>query len=156
MLQKRFLLKECPSLKGLKGELIMQAFLEVGENERRVRESDGKYFYTEKQGTGLERSMQTKQISCSDYLIKMSKRVGDIITKVRYHIPVKNGFVVKVDVYKGAHAGLVLAEVDFDDYYALTRFIRPDWIGEDVTKDRRYMNANLALYGLPKEDQSEM
>lgn len=154
-ISRKYLLKECPPLNGLQSELIEQSYLEVGQNERRVREVGGQYFYTEKVGTGLVREEQTKQISCIDYLTKTSKRVGNIITKMRYYVPVKNDYVVKIDVYKGSLAGFVLAEVSFEDYNRLARFARPSWLGEEVTRDNRYSTASLAVNGLP-EDENQM
>lgn len=48
-----------------------------------------------------------------------------------------------VDVFTGANAGLVLAEIELESEEAA--FTRPAWAGEEVTDDVRYLNANLAL-----------
>ena len=49
-----------------------------------------------------------------------------------------------VDVFAGANQGLLLAEVELnhpDESLAI-----PDWIGEEVTNDRRYGNSSLARH----------
>jgi adenylate cyclase len=43
----------------------------------------------------------------------------------------------------------VLVEVEFDSDAAMARFEPPRWFGDDVTDDRRYTNAALALAGTP-------
>jgi adenylate cyclase len=57
--------------------------------------------------------------------------------------------VIELDVFSGTHAGLVLAEVEFESMDALEAFVAPEWFGVEVTDDGRYTNAALALDGLP-------
>ncbi len=67
---------------------------------------------------------------------------GLVIEKRRHLVPF-DGFTWEVDVFAGAHAGLVIAEIELpaED----TPFERPDWLGREVTGERRYYNASLAL-----------
>jgi adenylate cyclase len=51
------------------------------------------------------------------------------------------GKVWEVDEFLGENAGLAFAEIELDDENEA--FDKPDWIGADVTDDRRYYNANL-------------
>jgi len=51
------------------------------------------------------------------------------------------GFVWEVDEFLGENAGLVVAEIELPFEDAV--FERPDWIGEEVTHDKRYFNSNL-------------
>ena len=63
-----------------------------------------------------------------------------IIEKTRY-ARTDAGHDWSIDVFKGANSGLVLAEVELgaaDESVTL-----PDWVGEEVTGDPRYLNANL-------------
>jgi len=66
---------------------------------------------------------------------------GPIIDKTRYTIPCGE-HVWELDVFHGDNDGLVMAEVELgsedEDY------VRPDWIGDEVSDDPRYYNANLA------------
>jgi CYTH domain-containing protein len=52
-----------------------------------------------------------------------------------------------VDEFKGAHAGLVLAEIELT--CPSEQFDLPDWIGSEVTGDERYSNSVLAETGGP-------
>lgn len=63
-----------------------------------------------------------------------------IIEKYRSRIAYE-GMVWEVDEFVGENAGLVVAEIELTSEDQL--FSKPDWIGEDVTGDARYFNANL-------------
>jgi CYTH domain-containing protein len=49
---------------------------------------------------------------------------------------------LEVDVFKGKHKGLVLAEIELKGERA--RFDRPEWLGKEVTGKKRYYNATMA------------
>jgi adenylate cyclase len=63
-----------------------------------------------------------------------------VIEKVRYRIS-HDGMVWEVDEFLGENAGLVVAEIELEAEDQV--FARPDWVGEEVTQDVRYFNANL-------------
>lgn len=63
-----------------------------------------------------------------------------IIEKVR-HVIRYEGMVWEVDEFHGDNQGLIIAEVELpDENHPLTL---PPWVGEDVSHDARYFNANL-------------
>ena len=77
-------------------------------------------------------------------MVAMSSR---LVEKTR-HIISFEGFVWEVDVYEGALAGLVIAEVEMQsetDDPAM-----PRWLGREVTGDKAWSNATLAVKGLPE------
>jgi CYTH domain-containing protein len=49
--------------------------------------------------------------------------------------------MVEVDVFHDKNEGLIIAEIELtsDDEF----FVKPDWLGVEVTGDARYYNANL-------------
>ena len=47
----------------------------------------------------------------------------------------------EVDEFLGENAGLVVAEIELEREDQ--PFVKPEWIGEEVTQDTRYFNANL-------------
>jgi adenylate cyclase len=55
-----------------------------------------------------------------------------------------DGRTWEVDVFGGANAGLVLAEIEFDRLHQ--RLALPPWVGREVTDDVRYRNAYLARH----------
>ena len=63
-----------------------------------------------------------------------------LIEKIRYRI-LHVGMVWEVDEFSGENAGLVVAEIELDAEDQ--QFSKPDWIGDEVTHDSRYANANL-------------
>ncbi|MFA1621466.1 CYTH domain-containing protein [Rhizobium mongolense] len=81
------------------------------------------------------------EIPVSDAEELMQSTIGLVIEKTRYRVPHDN-FVWEVDVFAGAHRGLVIAEVEMksenDDPS------RPAWLGREVTGDFRYSNQALA------------
>ncbi|WP_066382333.1 MULTISPECIES: CYTH domain-containing protein [unclassified Anabaena] len=66
--------------------------------------------------------------------------VRPLIEKTRYKINY-NGLVWEVDEFAGENQGLILAEVELTD--AAQEIEIPDWIGEEVSGDRRYYNSYL-------------
>jgi adenylate cyclase len=63
-----------------------------------------------------------------------------IIEKYRSRVE-HAGHVWEVDEFLGVNEGLRFAEIELDSEDA--EFEKPDWIGEEVTDDRRYFNSNL-------------
>ncbi|NIA00371.1 CYTH domain-containing protein [Massilia sp. CCM 8734] len=63
-----------------------------------------------------------------------------IIEKYRRRITFA-GNVWEVDEFLGANAGLMFAEIELASEDQA--FEKPDWIGEEVTHDRRYFNSSL-------------
>jgi len=59
------------------------------------------------------------------------------------------GHTVELDVFHDELDGLVVAEVEFDSSDALRSFEPPPWFDDEVTDDRRYRNASLAVDGRP-------
>lgn len=65
------------------------------------------------------------------------------LTKTRHYIEFA-GHTWEVDEFLGDNRGLVVAELELDTADAV--FERPDWLGAEVTDDRRYYNHHLALH----------
>ena len=63
-----------------------------------------------------------------------------LIEKVRFELRA-GAHLWEIDVFEGDNAGLVVAEIELESEDE--SFERPDWIGEEVTDDPRYFNANL-------------
>ena len=63
-----------------------------------------------------------------------------LIEKTRY-VVVDAGNVWEIDVFAGDNAGLIVAEVELEDEGQHVDL--PAWIGEEITGDPRYLNANL-------------
>ena len=81
-------------------------------------------------------------IPVADAEALLAEREGSIIVKVRHEVTVGDGRW-EIDVFEGENAGLVIAEIELASVDQ--GFERPEWIGEEVTFDRRYYNSELAI-----------
>jgi adenylate cyclase len=66
-----------------------------------------------------------------------------LVEKTRRRIPWA-GLVWEVDEFSGANQGLVVAEVELSSPEQPISF--PEWIGQEVSDDPRYYNAQLAKH----------
>jgi hypothetical protein len=62
-----------------------------------------------------------------------------------YGALVGGGFAI--DVFEGALAGLMLAEISADDDVALAAIVMPSWCAMEVTEDVAYAGGTLAIDG---------
>ena len=67
--------------------------------------------------------------------------LGAVVDKTRFEVPL-GGHVWEIDVFAGDNAGLVVAEIELQD--EAEDFLRPDWLGDEVSDDARYYNVCLA------------
>ena len=107
----------------------------------RVRGDRG-YVTIKGASVGIARSEFEYEIPVPDALAMLDTLAqGPVIDKVRHLVPVGR-HMWEVDVFAGANAPLVMAEVELAD--AAEEFVTPDWAGQDVSEDSRYYNVNLA------------
>lgn len=66
--------------------------------------------------------------------------VAPLIEKTRYLVPM-GPHTFEIDVFKGDNEGLVVAEIELSD--PEETFMRPSWLGQEVTEDPRYYNTCL-------------
>lgn len=64
-----------------------------------------------------------------------------IIQKTRYNISVGN-HVFEVDEFFGENQGLIVAEVELQHENEV--FLKPNWLGEEVTGQLKYYNSQLS------------
>lgn len=122
---------------------IRQGYMPCESATVRVRIRDSKAYLTIKShstDTGLSRYEFEKEISVeeAEHLLPLCR--GGMIDKTRYLV--KSGqHTFEVDEFYGDNEGLVMAEVELsaiDEAYE-----KPDFIGPEVTGDRRFYNSNL-------------
>ena len=73
--------------------------------------------------------------------------IGRVIEKTRHHVR-HRGYLYEVDVFGGALAGLVVAELETPE--DVPDEMLPDWLGREVTGEQKFYNASLALGGIPE------
>ncbi|OHV86292.1 CYTH domain-containing protein [Mesorhizobium sp. ORS 3428] len=77
----------------------------------------------------------------------MAFAIGRVIEKTRHHVRYRS-YLYEVDVFGGALAGLVIAELETPE--DVPDEMLPDWLGREVTGESRFYNASLALGGIPE------
>ena len=65
------------------------------------------------------------------------------LEKVRHYVE-RDGLTWEIDEFLGANAGLVVAEIELDAVDQ--EFLHPEWLGRELTDDRRYYNHHLAIH----------
>lgn len=123
---------------------IVQGYLTRNDTATvRVRVAGERAYLTIKgRSSGIARSEFEYEIPRDDALAMLEELAQDpLVDKVRNLVPV-GGHVWEVDVFVGANAPLVMAEVELaapDE-----SFVRPEWAGPDVSDDPRYFNVHLS------------
>ena len=107
----------------------------------RVRGERG-YLTIKGASVGITRSEFEYEIPVGDALTMLAElALEPAIDKVRHLVPVGQ-HTWEVDVFSGANAPLVMAEVELAS--ADESFVHPPWAGDEVSDDPRYFNVNLA------------
>ena len=137
-----------------------QAYLNEHPTVRIRRENDS-YILTYK-------GISTDDISHAEYNLPLTKEAflhmlpkhdGRVIKKKRYIIPLQaeaegTPLTAELDIFDEPFAPLMIVEVEFPSLAAAQSFTAPSWFGEDVTHDRRFRNAVMAID--PAFDPKEM
>jgi adenylate cyclase len=145
-IERKFLLKRVPDgLEQFPHDEIAQGYLaiESGGVQVRLRKKGNVRSLTYKRGTKTGREEREIRLSVEQFDALWPATAGRRLTKVRYEVPWKE-HTIEIDVYRGRHDGLIVAEVEFDDEKSCIAFRPPDWLGEDVTGKSRYSNVLLA------------
>jgi len=111
----------------------------------RVRVRGDKGYLTikgKRQAGGISRFEWEKEITRAEAEALLGLAEGGLVEKTRYLVPNSDGcHTWEVDVFHGDNEGLVVAEIELSGVDDL--FDKPDWIGEEVSDDRRYYNSQL-------------
>lgn len=124
---------------------IKQGFLNTDpERTVRVRLREEQGFLTVKGKStkdGLSRFEWEKEISKTEAESLLLLCEKGVIDKMRYEVPYGN-HIVEVDEFFGDNVGLVVAEIELN--HPTEIFKKPQWLGEEVTGQVKYYNAQLS------------
>lgn len=142
-IERKFLVKGESWRKPARGQRYRQGYLSTHPDRAvRVRVGGEQAFLTikgrTKGATRLEFEYAILLAEANDMLDALCER--PLIDKTRYEIEY-GGLKWEVDEFHGENHGLVLAEVELE--HEDQQIAKPDWLGEEVTHDPRYYNANL-------------
>ena len=143
-IERKFLVSGDFKSEAVKATRITQGYLSsVPERTVRVRIKGDKGYMTVKgigSDSGASRFEWEKEIPVEDVRELLKICEPGVIDKTRYLVPAgKHTF--EVDEFYGDNEGLVVAEVELSSEDE--EFVRPEWLGEEVTGDARYYNSML-------------
>ena len=144
--ERKFLVKGEFRHLAVKEIKIIQSYLSIDPDKTiRLRIADEKAFLTIK-GRPLKNTITRNewevQVPVTDAEEMMQLCLPGRIVKTRYLIP-SGRHLFEVDVFHEKNEGLIIAEIELisED----EQFSKPDWLGEEVTGNPKYYNANLIV-----------
>lgn len=107
----------------------------------RVRANTG-YLTIKGKRSGISRFEWEKEITVDEALALLAQSDSGCIEKTRHLVKNTDGrHIWEVDVFHGDNEGLVVAEIELGE--ESEAFDLPEWIGDEVTDDKRYYNSQL-------------
>ena len=150
-IERKFLVKGDFKADSFKATRITQGYLSsVPERTVRVRVKGEKGYITIKgkgNDSGASRYEWEKEIPVDEVKELLKLCEPGIIDKTRYLVKVGE-HTFEVDEFYGENEGLVMAEVELKDENE--NFIKPAWLGEEVTGDVKYYNSMLMKHPYTK------
>lgn len=158
-IERKFTIKQLPEhLEQYPFHRIEQAYLNV-DPVLRVRREDDQYYMTYKGKGMMAREESNLALNRASYYHLRDKADGNVISKKRYLIPLRNpgfksGFptppedytlTIELDVFDPPFSPLIIAEVEFGSTEAAEAFVPPEWFDADVTYCKEYHNSYMAL-----------
>ena len=143
------------AVKKPEGTTIKQGYLLIDpEKVIRIRATDTTGFLTIKgKAKNFSRPEYEFGIPLQDALELLDLFTSCKIDKVRYRIPFE-GKTWEVDEFFGENDGLIIAEIELSN--EAEDFVKPNWIGEEVTSDFRYYNSWISEHPYPSWENYQM
>ncbi|WP_338429563.1 CYTH domain-containing protein [Synechococcus elongatus IITB3] len=144
-IERKFLVRHDGWREGVVGVPYRQGYLLAdGDRTIRVRVAGDRGYLTIKGPMqGISRSEYEYPIPLSDAEEMLSNLCqGFVVEKQRYRVE-HAGHCWEVDEFHGQNQGLIVAEIELSNPNEV--FAVPDWIGDEVSHDRRYGNAHLSF-----------
>ena len=98
-------------------------------------------------GAGASRPEFEYPIPTADAAQLLELCMPEPVHKVRWRIDAGGGRTFEIDEFRAPHAGLVVVELELAS--PEQTFVRPAWLGREVTGDPRYANSALSAPGAP-------
>ena len=144
-IERKFLvINESYRTEAFRSDRIVQGYLcRQNGNSVRVRIRDGKGILTIKGPSlngGLSRYEWEKEITLAE-AEELLLLCGDAQIEKRRYLVKCGKHIYEVDEFYGDNEGLVVAEVELSSEDEA--FVKPEWLGEEVTGDVKYYNSML-------------
>jgi adenylate cyclase len=145
-IERKFLIRSTDwTREAISARPLRQGYLAIDDgNNVRVRTDGQSAWLTIKgRGEGITRPEFEYEIPVADAAELFALCHGRVVEKTRHLVPAEM-LCWEIDEFTGDNTGLVVAEIELPDED--TPFPQPAWLGEEVTADPRYLNANLAVH----------
>lgn len=141
-IERKFLVKSDQYKKEATDSIKIQQGYLSSHPERivRIRLANDKAFLTIKGKGNISRYEWEKEIELEDAKELIQLCENGIIDKTRHLVPFGD-HVFEVDEFLGENEGLTIAEIELKSENE--DFMKPDWLGKDVTGLQKYYNAYL-------------
>jgi adenylate cyclase len=141
-IERKFLVNDSSILSDYPFDEIKQTYLfNELDKSLRIRLKNDRAFLTIKGNqVGFTRDEFEYPIPKEDAVEMIERFNLKVLTKRRYYIELQN-FTWEIDVFEGKLKGLIVAEIELSS--ESIEFEIPSWIGEEVTEDPNYLNAEL-------------
>jgi adenylate cyclase len=110
----------------------------------RLRDTDGVYSLTFKKGRSAvvrtEFNLPVEAAQAQRMMQQLGN--GNFVEKQRHLVPIGD-VMWEIDVFSGQNQGLIVAEIELQS--ELQSFDRPEWLGQEVSRDPRFTNHALFL-----------
>jgi len=132
---------------------ITQGYITSGAGQNvRIRIKGDKGYITIKgksSQSGMSRYEWEKEIPLNEAGELMLLCRPGIIDKTRYEVVFENQ-TFEVDEFHGENEGLIFAELEIESEDSI--IIKPNWLGEEVTGDKRYYNSYISKHPFTKNE----
>ena len=144
-IERKFIVDPAKLPNDLIGIDYQQGYLSINDSGvTRIRIINDKAVLTIKSKTvEISRDEFEYDIPYKDALRLINLSQGEVIHKTRSVIEYENK-TWEVDEFHGKNKGLWLAEIELTD--EKEDFIKPNWVMEEVSKDKKYYNSYLCLH----------
>ena len=164
-IEKKYKIKQLPKdLEKYEKIEIEQAYL-VNRNKITVRVrkyNEDKYILSYK----MKKKKSNSEISvCDEVELELTKEAyehlkekhdGRVLQKTRYIIPLKDGLKVEIDRFKDFFNGVCFAEIEFKSEEQAKDYKIPDWLGEDISTEKRVKNGYMAIVAENIDDYKDL
>ena len=144
-IERKFLVKGDSWRKLAQPELFRQGYLAASENCLvRLRTEGNRGVLTIKgKRRGIAGSEFEYEIPVDDAMEMLKLAISNPVEKIRYKIQYEE-HLWEVDVFSGKNEGLIIAEIELKSENQ--SFLKPRWILDEVSEDRRFYNSYLSKH----------
>lgn len=141
-IERKFLVKNFSVIEGCRFDRIQQSYLfnELNKSLRIRIKNDLAYITIKGNQIGITRDEFEYQIPKEEALEIIQRFNLKVLSKKRYYLNY-GSLTWEIDVFEGSLNGLIVAEIEIPSENH--KFEIPSWVGEEVTHDPSYLNAEL-------------